>query len=81
MEDADFDVTFGPNVYLAKQISRNSFAFKGPTGRVFYMRKKKGKWILTDPHGYYFHNEKFTEVFLKNKDDWIIETLLLGGFE
>ena len=53
MEDADFDVTFGPNVYLAKQISRNLFAFKGPTGRVFYMRKKKrqmdfnrSSWLL-----------------------------------
>lgn len=79
MEDADFNVTFGSSVYLVKQISNNHFKLKGSSGE-FYIFKRKGKWTLND-HGYYFTHKKFIDRFLKNKDDWIIETLLLGEME
>lgn len=43
-----------------------------------YIFKRKGRWWHIQDGKYYTVSKRFLHEFLKHKDEWIVETILLG---
>lgn len=69
---------------LVKKIGRNHYKMRWPEtkdSRELYVRKRKGKWTVTTGDGNYWSlpsNKGLVLDLLKNVDNWIAETILLG---
>jgi hypothetical protein len=71
-------------VIFARKIAHNSYYVEyadSPSDSGTYAFKKKGKWLSLYKGRYKRISKKNLNFFLEKVDEWVAETILLGGFD
>lgn len=74
-----FNFNFIGQFIMVHELSKNNYRMECEKWEApIYIFKRKGRWWHIQEGTYYTVSKKFLGDFLLNKEEWIVETILLG---